>query len=163
MPDLQETKFLWTTVAWMGVALFSLAWWAVAAQHSLWRFVLTIALSSASFMIGCLIGFLFTSYGEETNTVGKVREWLIGGLTGLTIAKACRKRAMTGTSALQSPHQCAQKNKRTGEPFSDASVGGFGPRYWVTCKGGAGWPTRASWLRFFWSWIRKNGGVKPEI
>jgi len=32
----------------------------------------------------------------------------------------------------------AQKNKRIGEPFSDARVGGFGPRYWVTCKGGAG-------------------------
>jgi tetratricopeptide (TPR) repeat protein len=29
---------------------------------------------------------LFTSYGEETATVGRVREWLVGGLTGLTIA-----------------------------------------------------------------------------
>lgn len=39
-------------------------------------------------MVGCLVGFLFTSYGEEASTVGKVRDWLIGGITGLTIAKA---------------------------------------------------------------------------
>jgi hypothetical protein len=39
-------------------------------------------------MVGCLVGFLFTSYGEEVGTVGKVRDWVIGGLAGLTIAKA---------------------------------------------------------------------------
>jgi hypothetical protein len=38
--------------------------------------------------VGCLVGFLFTSYGEESGTVGKIRDWLIGGITGLTIAKA---------------------------------------------------------------------------
>lgn len=38
--------------------------------------------------MGCLVGFLFTSYGEAT--VGKVRDWLIGGLTGVTIAEASR-------------------------------------------------------------------------
>jgi len=64
-------------------------------------------------------------------------------------ANSCRKRAMIGTSALQSPHQCAQKNSRTGEPFSDARLGGFGPRYCVTCKGGADWPTNASRLSSF--------------
>jgi len=45
-------------------------------------------LGLAAFMVGCLVGFLFTSYGEEASTVGKVRDWLIGGITGLTIAKA---------------------------------------------------------------------------
>ena len=39
-------------------------------------------------MVGCLIAFLFTSYGEETGTIGKIRDWLIGGITGLTVAKA---------------------------------------------------------------------------
>jgi tetratricopeptide (TPR) repeat protein len=50
--------------------------------------VLIVALSLASFMVGCLVGFLFTSYGEEAGTVGKIRDWLIGGITGVTIAKA---------------------------------------------------------------------------
>jgi tetratricopeptide (TPR) repeat protein len=54
----------------------------------MWRFVLVVGLSLAAFMVGCLVGFLFTSYGEEASTVGKVRDWLIGGITGLTIAKA---------------------------------------------------------------------------
>jgi tetratricopeptide (TPR) repeat protein len=54
----------------------------------LWRFVLLAGLGLAAFMVGCLVGFLFTSYGEEASTVGKVRDWLIGGITGLTIAKA---------------------------------------------------------------------------
>jgi len=88
MSDPQKPKNPWTTPTWIGIAVFSLAWWGVAAQHLLWRFVLTVAVSLASFMVGCLIGFLFTSYGEEASTVGKVRDWLIGGLAGLTVAKA---------------------------------------------------------------------------
>jgi tetratricopeptide (TPR) repeat protein len=50
--------------------------------------VLLVALSLASFMVGCLAGFLFTSYDEEKETVGKVRDWLIGGITALTITQA---------------------------------------------------------------------------
>jgi hypothetical protein len=39
-------------------------------------------------MVGCLAGFLLTSYGQQEAAVGKVRDWLVGGLTGLTIAEA---------------------------------------------------------------------------
>lgn len=51
------------------------------------NWILVVSLSLSSFTVGALAGFLFTSYGEETSTVGKVRDWIVGGLTGLTIAK----------------------------------------------------------------------------
>src|SRR5581483_3297252 len=83
-----ENKNPWTTPTWIAIAIASILWWVIAAQHCLWRFVLVVGLSLSAFMVGCLVGFLFTSYGEEASTVGKVRDWLIGGITGLTIAKA---------------------------------------------------------------------------
>jgi tetratricopeptide (TPR) repeat protein len=80
--------FPWTTLIWSLIAVVSLIWWGFAAQHTRARLVLIVGLSLASFMVGCAVGFLFTSYGEETSTVGRIRDWLIGGLTGLTIARA---------------------------------------------------------------------------
>jgi tetratricopeptide (TPR) repeat protein len=85
---LENNRKTSTTFTWIAIAVISLVWWGIAGQNSWWRFVLVVGLSLASFMVGCLVGFLFTSYGEETNTVGKVRDWLIGGITGLTVAKA---------------------------------------------------------------------------
>jgi tetratricopeptide (TPR) repeat protein len=46
-----------------------------------------VTLSIASFAIGSMVGFLFTSYGEESGTVGKIRDWLIGGISGVTFAQ----------------------------------------------------------------------------
>ncbi|SRR6266446_6875678 len=99
MPDAQKPKNPWGEITWIGIAIVSSVWWWIGAQGLVWRLVLTVALSLASFMIGCLIGFLFTSYGEEASTVGKVRDWLIGGLTGLTIAKASAIKALLVTFA----------------------------------------------------------------
>jgi len=72
----------------LALAAASIIWWVVAAQQNWWRFVLEVGLSLASFMVGCLVAFIFTSYGEEAGTIGKIRDWLIGGITGLTLAKA---------------------------------------------------------------------------
>lgn len=59
-------------------------------------------------MVGCLIGFLFTSYGEEASTLSKVRDWLIGGITGLTIAKAGAIKSLLLTFAAgPGPKECA--------------------------------------------------------
>jgi len=85
------------TVFWILLLLLSLAWWRIAGQGSSARMVLIMALSLAAFMVGCLVGFLFTSYGEEAGTVGKVRDWLIGGITGLTIAKAAAIKSLLTT------------------------------------------------------------------
>ena len=86
---LNKTKGSWKDFLWtvLGIGL-SLAWLIVAAQNLWARFVLLTGLSLASFAIGCLIAFLFTSYGEEIGTIGKIRDWFIGIITGLTLAKA---------------------------------------------------------------------------
>jgi tetratricopeptide (TPR) repeat protein len=73
---------------WLAAVILSIIWWTVAAQHSKTRLVLLMTLSLASLAVGCIVGFLFTSYGEEAGTVGKVRDWVVGGLTGITIVKA---------------------------------------------------------------------------
>jgi tetratricopeptide (TPR) repeat protein len=78
----------WGTITWITVLVASIILWSIASQHSLQRGVLLVGLSLSSFMVGCVVAFLFTSYGEEIGTIGKVRDWLIGGIAGLTIAKA---------------------------------------------------------------------------
>src|SRR5258706_16407939 len=69
---------------------------------------------------------------------------------------ACRRPRM-GASPLQSRHQCAQKNNRTGEPLSWARAIGFGPRYSASWSGGADLPTSASRFRFFCRRVRIGG------
>jgi tetratricopeptide (TPR) repeat protein len=83
--DQQWNSFV---VSWSIIGVASLLWWAFESKGSLHRFILAAGLSLASFMVGSLIGFLFSSHIEEADTIGKVRDWVIGGITTLTIAKA---------------------------------------------------------------------------
>lgn len=76
----------WKTPTWITLGVLSIVWWVIAGEHSLQRSVLLVWLSLGSFVVGCLIGFLFSSYGEESNTLGKIRDWLVGGITALTVA-----------------------------------------------------------------------------
>ncbi|MGO9646833.1 MAG: hypothetical protein ACLPOO_02145 [Terriglobales bacterium] len=85
---VDSNKNPWKTATWITIAVASVIWWIVAGQCSRQRTVLIVWLSLASFMIGCLIGFLFSSYGEESNSLGKIRDWLVGGITALTVANA---------------------------------------------------------------------------
>ncbi len=68
--------------------LLSILWWVLAGQFSLLRSILVASISLAALATGCITGFVFTSYGEETGTIGKIRDALVGGATALTIAKA---------------------------------------------------------------------------
>lgn len=96
-----ENEKSWTdygsTALWILIFIVSAFWWRIVGQGSPLRMILIIALSLASFMVGCLVGFLFTSYGEEAGTVGKIRDWLIGGITGVTIAKAAAIKGLLTT------------------------------------------------------------------
>jgi hypothetical protein len=92
MPTEPANKSRWVAPAWIVIAV-SIVWWSVAGQWSLRRTVLLVDVSMASFMVGCLVGFLFTSYGEEVSTLGKIRDALIGGILALTVAKTS---AITG-------------------------------------------------------------------
>lgn len=76
------------TPFWVAIALGSVVWWIIAGQFSAERSVLLVSLSLASFMVGSLLGFLFSSFGEEGATLGKIRDWLIGGITALTVTNA---------------------------------------------------------------------------
>jgi tetratricopeptide (TPR) repeat protein len=87
-PKKSEKKKPFGQTAGIILAAAAVVWWIIAAQSSWLRFVLEVGLSLASFMLGALAGFIFTSYDEEATTIGKVRDWLIGGMTGLTIGKA---------------------------------------------------------------------------
>jgi hypothetical protein len=78
----------WGTATLITVASLSVIWWIVAGQGSFKRVVLIASLSLAAFMVGALVGFLFSSHGEETGTIGKIGEWLLGIITTLTITKA---------------------------------------------------------------------------
>jgi tetratricopeptide (TPR) repeat protein len=93
-PKQRDRPVLWYRIeqAWGPVASFIVllvmsCLFVVFLARSPQRSALFVDLGVASFMVGCLLGFLFSSYGEETPTVGKVRDWIIGGLAGLTIAK----------------------------------------------------------------------------
>jgi tetratricopeptide (TPR) repeat protein len=76
------------TKTWLLIFAASITFVMIEGRGNLDRLKLTIGLAAASFAVGSLAGFLFSSYGEETATIGKIRDWLIGGITGLTIAKA---------------------------------------------------------------------------
>jgi tetratricopeptide (TPR) repeat protein len=100
--DRSKTNAKPTWRMWAVLVLVSMVLWAIDAQHSIQRLALLVALSCASFMIGCLVGFLFTSYGQEKDTVGKVRDWLVGGITGITIAQASSIKSLLLYFALDS-------------------------------------------------------------
>jgi tetratricopeptide (TPR) repeat protein len=94
-----RSKFEWNSLAtFSAIIIGSFLFWGVLWRTG-WKPALFVGLSIASFMAGCLIGFAFTSYGEETATVGKVRDWLVGGLTGLTVAKFGSLKALLLTFA----------------------------------------------------------------
>lgn len=95
----ERTRHHWGIFTWTLIGTASVYAWIFVGQRSQLRIVLVAGVSLSSFMVGCLGGFLFTSYGEESATVGKVRDWLIGGLTGLTIAKASQIKALLLTFA----------------------------------------------------------------
>lgn len=85
----ESIKLKWgPSATWVTAAVLSIIWWPLSAQGSFQRFVLIVWLSFASMMTGALIGFLFSSYGEENNNLGKIRDWLVGGITALTVLKA---------------------------------------------------------------------------
>jgi len=88
-----KNKSVRTRLIWTGVVTLSLSvvWWGIVGlgEKSLEAGIETAALCLAALMVGSLVGFLFSSYGdEESATLGKVRDWLIGGVTAITVTRA---------------------------------------------------------------------------
>ena len=98
---IQTRKGYTTKSFWVYVLLLALGWCWWVSQGSRLRGVTILGLTLASFAVGSLLGFLFTSYGEESTTVGKIRDWVIGGISGLTFAQVIeRESALKKTSRL---------------------------------------------------------------
>src|SRR5579864_5039166 len=76
-----------TSTFWVIVCAASWYWLRYVGNGSRERLLMVVSLSLASFMVGCTVGFLFTSYGEEASTVGRVRDWLIAGISGVTLSQ----------------------------------------------------------------------------
>jgi tetratricopeptide (TPR) repeat protein len=85
MPETSQRRFRTISLYLAGVAL--LCWIGWIGVHRWWRPILLVALAAGSLLVGSLIGFVFTSYSDEANTVGKVRDWIVGALAGVTLLK----------------------------------------------------------------------------
>jgi len=68
------------------LVLVSGLWWTAAGEMQVGRIVALVSTSLIGGAIGSIAGFLFSS-NEEEQAVSKVRDWLIGIITGLTIAE----------------------------------------------------------------------------
>jgi hypothetical protein len=77
-------------VSWIVVLVpGSYYWCRFVGQGDNEKMRLVLALIALAFAVGAIFGFLFTSYGEdEKTTIGKVRDWLIGGIVGLGLSQA---------------------------------------------------------------------------
>lgn len=78
--------------AWAGVLILAsvLLWTALGQFHP--AKVTDLAASSfAGFAVGSLLGFLFSSYDQEATSVGRVRDWLLGGLGSVGLVDAVRE------------------------------------------------------------------------
>jgi len=69
-------------------AVLSALWWTVAGRGEVESAGKFIAVSLAALAVGTLFGFVFSSTLGEGESVGKVRDWLVGGIAALTIAQA---------------------------------------------------------------------------
>jgi tetratricopeptide (TPR) repeat protein len=72
---------------WGLFSLLSVSWWIIAGSADKTRSILLAAVGLGSFMIGALVGFIFTSFGDELATFGKIRDWVIAGITGATLVE----------------------------------------------------------------------------
>lgn len=73
------------------ILLLSLAWWPIAGGFCLVRSVMLVNVSLIGFALGGLFGFILTSHAdEEARSVGRIRDWILGGLTGLTLVDATK-------------------------------------------------------------------------
>jgi tetratricopeptide (TPR) repeat protein len=123
--DANKYRFI---VFWVVIGIVSLLWWCLEGRWCLRRIVLIGGLSLAAFTVGNLIGFLFSSHGEETDTIGKIRDWVIGGITTLTIAKAgAIKGTITTFAAGVGPNEFAVA---FGAAVAYAALGFFFMYFW---------------------------------
>lgn len=109
------------------VGLATVGWWLVAAGgrfHSVPGFV---AITAFSFSLGCLLGFFIGSTEEEKEGVGKIRDVILGGITGAALVSLHGK----ATEAYRFLEQFAPTVGGSARPVDVASVIGMATAYSV--------------------------------
>jgi tetratricopeptide (TPR) repeat protein len=66
----------------------SIQWWLALSGLNAAGAASLANTSLAAFAIGSLLGFVFTAYGEETASIGKIRDYIVAGVVSLGIAEA---------------------------------------------------------------------------
>jgi len=84
---ISATNQLMVVDCWIFFGSGAVIWWVVGGGFDAARVTALMGTSFAAFTCGGIIGFLFTSYDEEQKSVGRIREWLVGGLATLTLVK----------------------------------------------------------------------------
>src|ERR1700735_2491492 len=74
-------------VLWILTSIAILIWCLYVCHNHQWRWALLTGLAAGAFVSGSFVCFVFTTYGDEKDSIGKVRDWLVGALAGLTIVK----------------------------------------------------------------------------
>jgi tetratricopeptide (TPR) repeat protein len=93
---------VWGIVFWvisLTALIVTVAWCAILGAGSFERASLAFTLCSASFATGCILGFMFTIFGDEQEPFGKIRDAMIAlasGITGVGLAKATEFGALLG-------------------------------------------------------------------
>jgi len=67
--------------------ILSVLWWVQAGRGELDCESKFVAASLAALAVGTLFGFVFSSTMGESDSVGKVRDWLVGGIAALSVAQ----------------------------------------------------------------------------
>ncbi|HEV7674693.1 MAG TPA: tetratricopeptide repeat protein [Candidatus Angelobacter sp.] len=90
-----------SNIYWLMLFVLSVFWWIIAGGSDQPKSILLAAVSLAAFMIGTMAGFLFTSFGDELATFGKIRDWVIAGITGATVAELAEQGGVVRTILLK--------------------------------------------------------------
>src|SRR5713101_5080436 len=107
-------------------AVSSALWWTLSGRGNLECEGKFVAASLAAFAIGTLCGFVFSSTTGESDSVGKVRDWLIGGVAALSVAQiASGGHAIRNVLEIFVPKGCPDDLAIVAGMVVVYSVGGF--------------------------------------
>lgn len=93
----EQRWFFWAITSIL--AILSLSWSLWLGDFSVVGTSMALALFCSSFLVGSLVGFIFTIFGEEIESLGKIRNSMIAvasGVAGLSIAKATELGGLIG-------------------------------------------------------------------
>jgi hypothetical protein len=93
--DTNTSRLFWFVSGIL--TILTVGWCLFLGYGNIERISLSLATCAAAFGIGSLIGFLFTIFGEELESFGKIRDAmiaLISGVAGVSLAKLGQIRAL---------------------------------------------------------------------